>query len=120
MILPIIPRRKIVNRQDRRLFENESRRISSQLLHIPMEFLQNIFSEDEDEYIILYNTYNELWMLGCEFCKSLHPKLKICDPNPYFFEVTFRPLEHPGEQYFLDNLLKTLRNEKENREATTA
>ena len=111
MILPIIPRRKIVNRQDRRLFENESRRISEQLLEIPMSFLRDLFSDLDSDYKSLYDEYNELWIQGCEYCKKLHPKLKICDPNPHFFEITFKPLEHPKNSVWMDNLLKLIRNE---------
>lgn len=111
MISPIIPRRKIANRQARRQFENESRRISEQLLEIPMSFLRDLFSDLDSDYKALYDEYNTLWIQGCEYCKKLHPRLKICDPNPYFFEITFHPLEHPTKEAWMDNLLKYLRNE---------
>ena len=100
MISPILARKKITNRQERRLFENESRRISDLMLFIPLDFLKDIFSESDEDYELLYLKYNELWQKYCESAKQLHPRLKICDPNPHFFEVTFKPLEKPLEDVF--------------------
>jgi hypothetical protein len=108
MIIPIIPRHQITNRHDRRLFEQESKRISDQLLPIPIGFLNRLFNGDED-YIPLYNEYNSLWQLGCEACKGLHPKLKVCDPNPFFFESSFKPLENIQNHVRMDRIYTIIR-----------
>lgn len=109
MVKPILSRFKIVNRSQRRKYEEESKRLSELLLPCVTGFLVALFEEDEMDYAELYNQYNESWIKGCELSDSLRPKRKVCDPNPHFFELTFRPLERIENKYELDNILKRIR-----------
>lgn len=80
------------------------------MLPIITTFLTEVF-EGEEFYTILYRMGNELWVRTCEQIRTLRPKLKICEPNEHFFEMTYSPLENENMRIFvLDKFLKMLRN----------
>ena len=109
MVKPILSRFEIVNRSQRRKYEEESKRLSELLLPCVTGFLLALFDDSEENYEPLYKEYNEAWVRGCELSNTMRPKRRVCDPNPRFFELTFRPLERIENNYKIDNILKRIR-----------
>lgn len=105
----ITPRWDIINRRDRRIVWNETRRVAPILLPVVNDFLNELFN-GEASYIDLYDHYNAQWHKTCSWVEAhLKPKLEVCEINIYFFSRMYKPLEKEESNKWIIKLHESVR-----------
>lgn len=99
-MIPVAP---MVNRQTRRSYEKEFKKMLKPFLQIEMEFMVFVFEMPDyktTEYDAVYKHYLAEWNRICQLC--VKNKLgRYCRIPQHYFEATYKPLEHHNSEEYV-------------------